>query len=325
LIANLNWGIQLSQVSDLIHEQLVGQEIENLSNGYRYSLSEGHTDLVITPAQVEDNEWGLCEIITITTVFNEGSYELTEAQVAHLNRRSAFGSFYIRDGNLECKQSLSIYEEEPAYRWYTHIILAALGSQLPFAIGQIQSEISDEHLRANRANLEYPRQWESFPASAPFDQAVEQFKQMGLVSTRSSHGLVLEMPLSEVSAASRMIDPQAETALLHVSIDTPHPLAGVGYLSTIAVPIDPAIDEIIEIAHRLNSLEHEQLDFVPRLGAWATRGLGDQLVYSNFWATPRGDDSMHTTMMNWMVQRTFWLRENFWDPGVGVQIEGISQ
>ncbi|MDB9704052.1 hypothetical protein OAA86_08170 [Rhodospirillales bacterium] len=151
----------------------------------------------------------------------------------------------------------------------------------------------------------------------------KHFQRMGLVSTRGSHGLVLEVPLSEVSAPSRMMESSAETAMLHVSIDTPHPLAGVGYLSTIALPIDPPIQEIVEIASKLNELEHEELDFVPRLGAWAIRGLGDQLVYSMFWATPKSDETMHSTMMNWMLQRTFWLRDNFWVSGEGLKIEGI--
>ena len=315
----------MSQVSDVIREQMEGQVVETLPNGYRWVLPAGHTDLVISPAHIENNEWGLCEVVTITSVFKEGSYDLTQANIAYINRRSAFGSFHVQNGTLTCKQSISIYEDEPAYNWYANIILTALGSQLPFGIGQIQSEYSDEHLSANRANLEYPRQWQNEPPSEAFDRAADQFQSMGLVSTRGSHGLVLEVPLSEDSAPSRMIEASAETAMLHVSIDTPHPLAGVGYLSTIALPIDPPDQEIVEIANKLNELEHEELDFVPRLGAWAIRGLGDQLVYSMFWATPQSDESMHSTMMNWMLQRTFWLRDNFWVSGEGLDIAEIGR
>jgi hypothetical protein len=315
----------LSKVSDVIHEQMKGQGVESLPNGYRWVLPEGHTNLIINPVHIEGDEWGLCEVITITTVFNEGTYELTPTQVAHLNRRSAFGSFCTHDGKLECKQSISIYEDEPAYRWYALIILKALGSQLPFGIGQLQSEISDENLRANRANLEYPRFWDIPPSSEPFDQAAERFQSMGLVSTRGPHGLVLEVPLSEGSAPSRMLNPSSETALLHVSVDTPHPIGGVGYLSTIALPIDPPNSEIVEVANKLNEFEHEQSDFVPRLGSWAIRGMGNQLVYSMFWPTSQSDETMHQTMMNWMVQRTFWLRDNFWRPEEGIRLEDTSQ
>jgi hypothetical protein len=172
----------LSAVSDIIREQMEGQQVEALPNGYRWVLPEGHTDLLIDPVHIEDDEWGLCEVITITTEFNDGTYELTHAQVAHLNRRSAFGSFYLHDGKLECKQSISIYDDDPASRWYALIILAGLGSQLPFAIGQLQSEVSDENLRGNRANLEYPRYWNNPPSSEVFDQAAERFQSMGLVA-----------------------------------------------------------------------------------------------------------------------------------------------
>ena len=315
----------MSQISDLIHEHLEGQEIEVLSDGYRFALPEGHTDLLFAPADVENNEWGLCEIATIVSVFEDGSYSLSPEQVAHLNRRSAFGSFYLLDGNLECKQTISIYEEDPAYQWIARILLTSLGTQLPFAIGQIQSEISDEHLRGNRANLEMPRYWNTATASEIFEIVAETFQRRGYMSTGGKGGLTLEVPLTDSSAASQIMNPFAETALLRVSIDTPHPLAGVGYLSTIALPYNPPIEEIVEIANRLNSLEHEQLDFVPRLGAWAIRGKGDQLVYSMFWATPDGEPGFELTMMNWMVQRTLWLRDNFWLPGNGVQIGGISQ
>jgi hypothetical protein len=315
----------LSQVTELIDEQLNGQEIDTIPNGYRWILPEGHTDLVVTPTHIENNEWGLCEIISINTEFKDATYELTPSQVAHLNRRSAFGSFYLNDGKLECKQTISIYENEPAHRWYALIILTTLGSQLPFAIGQIQSEVSDESLRGNRANLEYPRFWDIPPSSEIFDQAADRFQSIGLVSTRGTHGLVLEVPLTEDSAPSRILDSSAETALLHVSVDTPHPIGGVGYLSTIALPIDPPVSEIVEVANKLNELEHEQLDFVPRLGSWATRGMGDQLVYSMFWPTAQSDETMHQTMMNWMVQRVFWLRDNFWRPEEGIRLEDLSQ
>jgi hypothetical protein len=315
----------LSSVSDLIHKELQGQDIVVLPNGYRFALSEGHTDLTISPVQIEDDEWGLCEIISVRTVFKEGTYQLNPAQVAHLNGRSAFGSLYLNDGNLECKQSISIYKEEPASRWYALIILTSLGSQLPFVIGQIRSEASDESFRENRANLEFPRQWQTPPSPELFDVAAEHFQQMGLVSTSTSSGLVLEVPLTEESAPSRMMDSSSETALLHVSVDTPHPIAGVGYLSTIALPIDPADDVIVDVANKLNELEDEQLDFVPRLGSWCVRGMGNQLVYAMFWPTSTSDENMHSIMMNWMLHRTVWIRENFWESGKGVTIEGVNR
>jgi hypothetical protein len=115
-----------------------------------------------------------------------------------------------------------------------------------------------------------------------------------------------------------MISPTAETALLHVSVDTPHPLAGVGYVATIALPYDPPDSEIPFWCRFLNEQEHKMQDFVPRLGAWGMRALNKELVYSMFWPTDRADGTLDGTIMNWMVLRTFWLKKHYWSSGAGL-------
>jgi hypothetical protein len=62
-------------------------------------------------------------------------------------------------------------------------------------------------------------------------------------------------------------------------------------------------------------------DFVPRLGAWGIRALNKDLVYSMFWPTDQADSTLDGTIMNWMVQRTFWLKKRYWSPGVGIAME----
>ena len=315
----------LSKVSNLIDEHLQGQTIDTLPDGFRFALPEGHTDLLFETVQAEKDEWGLCEIATVVTSFKEGRYDFTPEAIAFLNRRAAFGNYFVQDGVAKVKQTISIYETDPAYQWISRVLLTALGSQLPFAMGHISSEASDEQFRANRANLEFPKIWKTSPTTESFELAAERFFGQGHISTAGEGGITLEIPLSKNSASSRIFDPEAETALLRVSADVPHPLAGVGYLSTIALPQDPPVTEIVNIANTLNSSEHQQIDFVPRLGAWGIRGVGNELVYSMFWATSEGDSGFPIMAMNWMVQRTFWLRDNFWIPEVGLRAEAVRQ
>ena len=122
-----------------------------------------------------------------------------------------------------------------------------------------------------------------------------------------------------------MIDPAAETAMLHVSTDISHPLAGVGFLATIALPFDPPIDHLAAVSLLLNNLEHQQHDFVPRNGAWGARSMGTELVYSMFWPTADGNLAFQSMIMNWMVIRATWLRENFWLPGLGLDPKRLVQ
>jgi hypothetical protein len=196
-------------------------------------------------------------------------------------------------------------------------LLRALDEQLAFGVGTSQSELSNDLLRANRANLEYPRAWSQLPRPEAFGDAAARFNERGFVSTHDSHTLVLEVLLAD-GVPSRMVDPGAETALLHVTLDAPHPTAGVGYLSTIALPFDPPVSEIPHWCSFLNNREHEQEDFVPRLGAWGIRGTNDEIVYSQFWPTDR--DGMHVTMMNWMIQRALWIKNRFWKSGEGLVV-----
>ena len=59
-------------------------------------------------------------------------------------------------------------------------------------------------------------------------------------------------------------------------------------------------------------------DFVPRLGAWGMRSLDSELVYSMFWPTDRAENTLAGTIMNWMIQRNFWIREHYWTAGKGL-------
>jgi hypothetical protein len=198
-----------------------------------------------------------------------------------------------------------------------------MGEQLALGYGIAESELLPDTLAGNRANLEYRRRWADPQDQQVFETIAGQFRERGLISTRGLHGLVLEVPLGGDSP-SRLFDPKAETALLHVSTDVQHPIAGVGYAATIALPYDPASADIPSWCSWLNDAESAMQDFVPRLGAWGMRSLDRELVYSLFWPTDRSDRGLPATIMNWLVTRTMWLKKRYWQSGVGLVRQGAA-
>ena len=116
-----------------------------------------------------------------------------------------------------------------------------------------------------------------------------------------------------------MIDSSTQTALLHVSTDVLHPLAGVGYLATIALPRDPDPREATQLCSALNELEMLQTDFVPRLGAWGLRGLDDDLAYTMF--IPTDEPFLNfSSLINWSILRAIWIRDYCWDQDRGISV-----
>lgn len=307
----------LSSVEGIIAAQLANQPVESISDGYRHVVEPGVTELTFRPATGAQGQFELCAIATVETWFLRDMPDFSEAEIARLNRRSAFGNFYRSDDGLRVKLTFSIYRQEPAAHWVAELLLTALGHQLAFGIAAAEAELSGELLRANRANLEYPQSWACPVTQEQLAACAARFREAGFASTSGSHNLVLEVPLVE-GGWTRVLEPTSETALIQAHTAIRHPIAGVGYLGTIALPIDPPPDEVTWWCRHLNAMEHDQQDFVPRLGAWSIRGTNDRLAYALFWPTDRGDVNAVSNIAGWLVQRTQWLRERFWVPGTGL-------
>ena len=309
-----------SQVEEIVASQLITADLDR-SKGYYEFVGRGCTStLKFLPCELDCGDFSLVSIAEITTVFESGSFpDFDEAGIQELNGGSTYGAYFLVDGNLTISAQFSIYEEEPATRLAAYMILEAFGGQKAFGYAQPRSEISEDIFRQSRTYLEMPRQWSDPVTVDEFRAAADVFTHHGLVSTGFDGGFTLEIPLSG-ELPSRMLDHRAQTALLKVSTNISHPLAGTGYLCTIALPVDPLESQIVNCSHSLNTLELKQDDFVPRFGAWGTRLLGTELVYSSFFPSSRRFGDLHQTMMSWNVTRTRWLRDNYWDPDYGVVI-----
>jgi len=167
-----------------------------------------------------------------------------------------------------------------------------------------------------------PSRWRHPLEDAAWSALTTQLHQRGLAASNDSSSAWAEVPLSGQSP-SRSIDPQAETALLQVNTAVPHPIAGAGYLSTLYLPITQAPAHPGEICRRLNALELEQVDFVPRLGAWGLHGPRELPGYSCFIPAAEPFAGMHVALMWCSVLRAAWLRDRFWQPGIGLTLEAV--
>jgi hypothetical protein len=308
-----------SAVEKLVLQQLAMQDgLQAIDRGFHWQRRDDQTRLRFQPTTAKNESLGLYATAVIETVFSERVPAVDEAALARLNRRAVHGNFFCENGRIGLRASCCIYKKEPAVRWIARLLLQAMGEQLALGLGIFQSEFWEETLPFNRANLKFPRQWIVAPNPRHFRDGAERFSALGLVSSSDHNGLTLEVPLED-GPLSRLADPAAVTALLQLKLDVPHPLAGVGCLTTIALPYVPPAATIPEWCRYLNAEEHKMQDFVPRLGAWGMRGIENDLVYSMFWPTSLGDDIRVVSTMNWMVQRTLWIRKRYWLAGSGLK------
>jgi len=132
--------------------------------------------------------------------------------------------------------------------------------------------------------------------------ATTALRQRGLAASNDATVMWAAFPLSG-DCPSRAIDPQAETALLQVTVGTPHPIAGAGYLATISLPLTQAPVDSAEICARLNALELEEIDFRAAARCMGLHTSGDLPGYC-FWFIPTAEPmgELHMTLMGWCRQ-----------------------
>jgi hypothetical protein len=314
-----------SEVEERIHGALKSHPLECIENGYRlvHPATAGVSILRLLPVNETGDASQVAAIAEIVAEYNTVGLPAFHATgVQRLNAVAVHGAYHLRNGRLRQIAQFSIYGNEPAPHLAAQTILNAFGGQLPIGRSIALATTSADVLEQQRAHHAMPRQWQSPLAEQSLQAARSIFQQHGLAASNNATALWAELPLSG-DCPSRSIDPQAETALLHVNLGTPHPIAGAGYLSTISLPLTQAPANSVEICRRLNAVELEQADFAPRLGAWGLHGDKDLPGYSCFIPCAAPIESLHAAIMWWCVSRAAWLRERFWAAKEGLLLERI--
>lgn len=303
-----------SEVEERIHKALATHPLERIENGYRLVHAGGagiSTLRILAAASIPEGST-LESIVEISAEYNSAGlppFHLTGIQ--RLNAWAVYGAFDVTNGRLRQTAQFSIYANEPAVHLVVQSILNAFGGQLPIGRSTALAMTSAAVLKQQRAHHGMPAQWKTPVDLETLSAASSLIQQRGLPAANDATRIWSEIPLSDA----------AETALLQVNVAIPHPIAGAGYLATISLPMAKAPEGATEICARLNALEMQEGDFVPRLGAWGLQAPNDVPGYACFIPATEPMGAMHAALIWWNARRAAWMRDRFWVPKEGLRLE----
>lgn len=311
------------EVADLVAEALARrQDIEPIATGYRHSTELGTTTLTFHAPSSGDTKGHLAAIAMIETRFAPGPWsDFDDEDIARLNCRAVFGCFFRESDAIGCRATYPLTKNSPGPRWHAQRLLDALSWQRDFGVAIGLMDLSWKDRLASREIFKVPRHWAARLPSEEFEKAVHNLGQkFGLPAAAGPASLVFEVPLTG-HARTRIVDPEAETALVSIRTDVQHPVAGVGYCVAIMLPRQPPPELLTMWCTRLNAFEHQQEKFWSRFGAWGKRELGTRLVFGMFWPTDEADGGAVGILALEMIDRVRWIASDLWLPGIGLHLQ----
>lgn len=309
------------EVEERIHAALKSHPLERTVDGYRlmHAQGSGVSTLRLLPVQAEGST--VVATAEIAAQYNPvGLPAFHAAGVQRLNSMAVHGAYELRKGQLWQTAQVAVRADEPRVHFVVQTILNAFGAQLPIGRSTALMIVSPEVQEQQRAHHAMPRDWTKTIRQEDLDAATAALREHGLAAANDASRVWAELALSG-DCPTRAIDPQAQTALLQAHAGVVHPIAGTGYLATISLPYARPPAEAAELCRRLNALEFEQVDFVPRLGAWGLHGSGDTPGYSCFLPCAEPQEGLALTMIWWCVLRAAWLRDRAWAANEGIRFE----
>jgi hypothetical protein len=310
----------ISDIEQRIHTALEKHPLERIEHGYRlvHPGGVGVSTLRLLPVAGAGDAPRVVAIAEISAEYRAPALRRFHPPgVQRLNALSVHGAFHLRGDVLMQKAQFSIYSNETGVDFVVYAILTAFGQQLPLGQSVALATTSPEAREQQRAHHAMPVAWKTPLPEGAMKAAMDGLHARGLASSSNEKSVWAEIPLSG-TVPSRAIDPKAETALLQVIPDTPHPIAGAGFFASLSLPWPSAPADPAELCRRLNELEWEQVDFVPRLGAWGLHGERDEPMYTCFMPCPAPYANLHTTLVWWAAIRAAWIRDRFWVAGQGI-------
>jgi TPR repeat protein len=293
---------------DAIWNRLGSDSAEETPDGFRREDHCGTTVLRFEKFLEKIPGFELLGIVEVETRFNrEIVPELDEETLELINSRCVWGSFGRKGEELALTMQYSVYGQESAYRMASELIVRAFYEQSQMGAGILHHTVSPENREEIQASFAAPAEWPVPLEYDDYEEAAMVFRQHNFGCHASSSAFTVTVPFSEEAT------PQT-SAFLRVTAHARHPVAGAGYLGTIVLPalFPPALCP--RICAILNSGELCNYHFVPRMGAWGVRGLGDEAVYSIFVPMPERYGDLHQTVMTWLFRRAVWIQARFWDP-----------
>jgi hypothetical protein len=316
----------MSEVEERIHKALAPHPLARIEDGYRlvHAGGAGISTLRFLPVNAVGEGTNVVSIAEITAEYNSAGLPLFHATgVQRLNSWAVHGAYQLNNGILQQTAQFSIYSKESELHLTVQSILNAFGGQLPIGRSIALATASPAVLKQQRVHHAMPSRWLKPLDEESLKAATAMLQERGLAASNNVTSVWAELPLRG-DCPSRAIDPQAETALLQINTGVPHPIAGAGYLATISLPLTQAPQDAAELCRRLNEFELQQLDFIPRLGAWGLHAPDDLPGYCCFIPCAEPCAGLHMILMWWCVLRAAWLRDRFWAAG-GLQLDTLRE
>jgi len=312
-----------SEVEERIHRALDSHALERIEHGYRlvHPGGVGVSTLRLLPANDQREGQHVLAVADISAEYGAVDFPVFPPPgVQRLNSIAIHGAYRLDGGQLRQTAQYSIYSNEPDPHLVAQSILSAFGGQLPLGRSTALATLSAAILRQQREHHKMPAQWKSPLDGEWMKDAANLLQERGMAASHDLTSVWIELPLS-ADSPSRAVDPNAETALIRVGVSVLHPIAGTGYRASIALPLTTAPENSAEVCGRLNALEMQQTDFVPRLGAWGLHGPKDIPGYSCFIPMSEPFPDLHINLIGWCALRAAWIRDNFWAAGKGFNWE----
>lgn len=306
----------MKDVIRLVAEHLPPRgDIQKTEAGLRRALANGAivTDLIF---RTDASSSAPVAVAAIESRFAPGLMpDFTAERIARLNRRSVYGAFFLTDGHLCCRLAFPLHASEQDAEWIAGYLIMAFVMQGLLGFSTAEVEVSKAELPAARASLDSPRQWVAPLPDMAFEEVAQRLESEGQVARARPGGLYIPVALDGLGMLQG-----GDDAVINITTEIEHPLAGTGYLATLTLPPLPLWEPADGWCAVLNKLEHEEPDFPPRLGAWALRGGGGgaEIVYGLFLPAEEGNATVLDRIARWMIWRAEWIRDTHWEPGTGL-------
>jgi hypothetical protein len=315
----------ISEIEQRINTALEKHPLERIEHGYRlvHPGGLGVSTLRLLPVEGAANgaEPRVVAVAEFTAEYLAPALRrFHPIGVQRLNALAVHGAYFQNGEALVQKGQFSIYSNEAAIDYVVYTILSAFGAQLPIGQSVALATESTASLEQQRAHHHMPQKWKKPLAEGALQDAMASMRARGLAASANDKAVWGEIALSG-TCPSRSIDPTAETALIQVNIDTVHPIAGAGYVANLSLPWPKAPADPAGLCRRLNELEMQQSDFVPRLGAWGLHGTKDVPMYTCCIPCAEPYADLHMTLVWWTAVRATWIRDRFWVAGAGIDLE----
>lgn len=275
--------------------------IEEIEGGFAYDSGDADTAVRAIAPDPASRLVGTSGVITVETDLPEDAADLTDDELALLNRMAMLSATVRRkDGSLLAACRISVFEgAEDALDLQRHLIFGAAliqGEELERAVRFLFEDEKDfDHLPAG----DEPGAWSA-------DEFARTARSLYCATTHNAEGLTAELPWDDAASSGEA----QRTSLLRLTA-TEHPGCGRGLHFTLDLPLQFDNEELGGICSELNLRDYESHAGPPMFGAWCAGATERNPAFIGFIPNLLHRPFLVERLTGWLVQRAEWARKHF--------------